>query len=47
MLDAVTQPFFLRGLLAGLLASVACGILGTYVVAKRIASISGVVSACR
>jgi len=41
MLDALAQPFFLRVLLAGLLASVACGIIGTYVVAKRIASISG------
>ena len=32
---------FQRVLLAGLLASVACGVLGTLVVAKRISSISG------
>ena len=41
MLDALAQPFFQRVLLAGLLASVACGVIGTYVVAKRIASLSG------
>lgn len=37
-------PFFQRALLAGLLASLACGIVGTYVVTKRIASISGSLS---
>jgi zinc transport system permease protein len=41
MLEALQLPFFQRVLLAALLASVACGILGTYVVAKRIASLSG------
>jgi zinc transport system permease protein len=41
MLEALTLPFFQRVLLAGLLASLACGVIGTYVVAKRIASISG------
>jgi zinc transport system permease protein len=41
MLEALTLPFFQRVLLAGLLASVACGVIGTYVVAKRIASLSG------
>jgi len=41
MLDVLALPFFQRALLAGLLASVACGIVGTYVVAKRISSISG------
>ncbi len=35
------EPFLLRALLAGLLASVACGIIGSYIVAKRISSISG------
>jgi zinc transport system permease protein len=40
-MDALALPFFQRVLLAGLLASVACGIIGTYVVAKRIASITG------
>jgi zinc transport system permease protein len=41
MLEALELPFFQRALVAGLLASVACGIVGTYVVVKRIASISG------
>ncbi len=41
MLEALTLPFFQRVLIAGLLASVACGVIGSYVVAKRIASISG------
>jgi zinc transport system permease protein len=41
VIEALQLPFFQRVLLAGLLASVACGLLGTYVVAKRIASISG------
>lgn len=41
MLEALSQPFFQRALLAGLLASIACGIIGTYVVVKGISSISG------
>jgi len=41
MLDALALPFFQRALVAGLLASVACGIVGTFVVVKRMASISG------
>jgi zinc transport system permease protein len=41
MLEALSLPFFQRVLLAGLLASLACGVIGTYVVAKRISSISG------
>jgi zinc transport system permease protein len=41
MLDALALPFFQRALLAGLLASIACGIVGTFVVVKRMASISG------
>ena len=44
MLDALNYPFFQRALAAGLLASIACGIVGTYVVVKRIASISGSLS---
>jgi zinc transport system permease protein len=39
--DALATPFFQRVLAAALLASLACGILGTFVVARRIASISG------
>jgi zinc transport system permease protein len=41
MLEALQLPFFQRVLLAALLASIPCGIIGTYVVAKRIASLSG------
>jgi zinc transport system permease protein len=41
VIEALELPFFQRVLVAGLLASVACGVLGTYVVAKRMASISG------
>ena len=29
ILDALNQPFFLRALTAGLLASLACGVVGT------------------
>lgn len=36
-----TQPFLQTALAAGLLASLACGITGTYVVVKRIVFISG------
>jgi zinc transport system permease protein len=41
MTEALALPFFQRVLLAGLLASVACGVLGSWVVAKRITSLSG------
>jgi zinc transport system permease protein len=41
MPDALQYPFFVRALIAGLLCSVPCGIVGCYVVVKRIASISG------
>ncbi len=41
MIDALFEPFFQRVLLAGLLASVACGVLGTWVVAKRMTSMAG------
>lgn len=41
MTDALAEPFLQRALLAGLLASVASGVIGSYVVARRIASISG------
>ena len=41
MAEALALPFFQRVLLAGLLASVACGVVGTWVVAKRITSLSG------
>ncbi len=41
MLDALALPFFQRVLIAAVLASIACGVIGSYVVAKRMASISG------
>jgi zinc transport system permease protein len=39
--DALQYPFFQRALAAGLLASLACGIVGTWVVVKEVSSISG------
>ena len=39
--EALSYPFFQRALAAGLLAAVACGIVGTLFVVRRIASISG------
>lgn len=40
-MEVLTSAFFQRALVAGLLVSIACGIVGTYVVVKEIASISG------
>jgi zinc transport system permease protein len=37
----VSQPFMQNALLGGLLASVACGVAGTYVVVRRIGYIAG------
>ncbi|MFN8389982.1 MAG: metal ABC transporter permease [Bdellovibrionota bacterium] len=39
--EALSLPLFQRAVAAGLLVSVTCGIIGTYVVVKRMASISG------
>lgn len=39
--EALSYPFFQRALLAGLLAAVACGIVGSFVVVRNIASVSG------
>lgn len=39
--EALQYPFFQRALLVGLAASVACGIVGSFVVVKRITSLSG------
>ncbi|MGI9037844.1 MAG: metal ABC transporter permease [Gemmatimonadota bacterium] len=39
--DALSYPFFQRALIAGLLAALACGIVGSFVVVRGIASISG------
>jgi zinc transport system permease protein len=44
VIEALSLPFFQRVLVAGLLASVACGVVGTYVVAKRISTLAGGVS---
>lgn len=40
-MDILTYEFIRNALLAGLLASVSCGIIGAYVVTKRIVFISG------
>lgn len=40
-MEALQYPFFQRALLVGLLASVACGVVGSFVVVKRITSLSG------
>ena len=43
--DAVVNHHFMQyALLAGILASVACGVIGTYVVARRITYIAGSIS---
>ncbi len=39
--EALSYPFFQRALIAGLLAAVACGIVGTFVVVRGMASMSG------
>jgi len=44
VIEALGLPFFQRVLAAGLLASVACGVIGSYVVARRITSLSGSLS---
>jgi zinc transport system permease protein len=41
MWQALEYDFFVRAVLAGLLASIACGVIGTYVVTRRMAAISG------
>lgn len=40
-LELLTYGFFQKALLASLLASISCGIVGTYIVARRIVFISG------
>lgn len=42
--DMALNPLLLTGLLAGLLASVACGIIGPYVVTKRIVFLVGAIA---
>ena len=36
-----TEPFLQHAVLAGALASIGCGVMGTYVVVKRIAFLAG------
>jgi len=43
---AANYPFMQYALVAGLLASVACGLVGTYVVVRRITYIAGGISHC-
>ena len=42
--DMPVNPFLGRGLLAGLLASLACGIIGPYVVTRRVVFLSGAIA---
>ncbi len=44
--DVVEFTFLQRALIAGLLASVACGIVGSYVVVRRTTYIAGAISHC-
>ncbi|MFG0313519.1 MAG: metal ABC transporter permease [Phycisphaerales bacterium] len=41
MIEALSYGYFQRALLAGLLASVACGVIGSFVIVRRMASVSG------
>jgi len=41
MLEIFTYPFFIRALFAAIFSSITCGIIGTYIVSKRIVFISG------
>ncbi len=41
MLEAITDPLFQRALLAGALVSILCGIMGAFVVMKRLSSLAG------
>ncbi len=41
MIEALQYDFMRNALLAGVLAAIACGIVGVYVVVKRVVSISG------
>ncbi|MFO0875149.1 MAG: metal ABC transporter permease [Phycisphaerales bacterium] len=42
--DIPENPFLLTGLLAGLLASIACGAIGPYVVVRRIVFLAGAIA---
>lgn len=42
--DMGANPFLLTGLVAGLLASLACGVIGPYVITRRIVFLSGAIA---
>ena len=42
--DMSTNPFLLTGLLAGIGASLACGVIGPYVITRRIVFLVGAIS---
>lgn len=42
--DMAHNPFLVTGLLAGLLASLACGVVGPYVITRRIVFLSGAIA---
>lgn len=42
--DIAHNPFLITGLIAGLLASLACGVVGPYVVTRRIVFLSGAIA---
>ena len=42
--DMATNPFLARGLWAGLLASIACGVIGPYAVTRRIVFLAGAIA---
>ena len=42
--DLGSNPFLLTGILAGLLASIACGVMGPYVITRRIVFLAGAIA---
>ncbi|HPC46724.1 MAG TPA: metal ABC transporter permease, partial [Deltaproteobacteria bacterium] len=42
--DLVAYPFLQYALIAGLLSSVSCGVVGTYVVTRRISTVAGAIA---
>ena len=42
--DLGSNPFLLTGLLAGLLASIACGVMGPYIITRRIVFLAGAIA---
>jgi len=42
--DFGSNPFLLTGLVAGLLASIACGVMGPYVITRRIVFLAGAIA---